>query len=60
MGDMNRLCWIQFSGELNPATLGHRLVEGGYDADGSPLYVAEAPHKDAVHPGKASPKFKGM
>jgi len=56
---MSRLRWVQFSGKLNVASLGLHPVEGGRDSDGTPLYVVEAPHNDAVHPGKASEKVEG-
>lgn len=56
---MNQLVWVQASGTLNIAHLGHRPVEGGRDSKGL-LYIAEAPYKDAVHPGKAAEHFDGM
>ncbi|KAF8964773.1 hypothetical protein BDZ97DRAFT_1814411 [Flammula alnicola] len=59
VGDMNRLRWVPTSGRLNVANLGYRPVEGGRENDGTRLYIAEAPHKDAVHPGKASEKLDG-
>jgi len=59
VGDMNRLCWVPTSGKLNVANLRYRPVEGGRENDGTPLYIAEAPHKDAVHPGKASQELDG-
>lgn len=57
---MSRLHWVSFSGRLNVASLGYRPVEGGRDTDGTPLYVVEAPHNGAVHPGRASEKEEGM
>ncbi|KAJ7497107.1 carbohydrate-binding module family 12 protein [Mycena latifolia] len=59
VGDMNGLRWVDASGILNVSSLGFRPVEGGREADGTPLYVAEALHKGAVHPGKASEKLDG-
>ncbi|KIK67036.1 carbohydrate-binding module family 12 protein [Collybiopsis luxurians FD-317 M1] len=59
VGDMHGLQWVDASGHLNVENLGLRPVEGGRDKDGSPLYIAEAPHNDAVHPGIASPKHDG-
>lgn len=35
------------------------LVEGGKDADGTPLYVAVADYEGGSFPGKASPNFEG-
>nr|GAT57717.1 carbohydrate-binding module family 12 protein [Mycena chlorophos] len=59
IGDMNGLRWVDASGRLNVEALGYRPVEGGRESDGTPLYIAEAPHKGAVHPGKASEKLDG-
>lgn len=56
---MNGLRWVDASGRLNVSSLGFRPVEGGREADGTPLYIAEAPHNGAVHPGKASEKLDG-
>ena len=60
LGDMNGLRWIPTSGKLNVAALGKTPVDGGVDTDGTPLYVARAQHKGAVHPGKCSEKLKGQ
>ncbi|KAJ7675116.1 hypothetical protein B0H17DRAFT_1161714 [Mycena rosella] len=59
VGDINGLRWVDASGRLDVSGLGFRPVEGGREADGTPLYIAEAPHKGAVHPGKASEKLDG-
>ncbi|KAJ7251788.1 carbohydrate-binding module family 12 protein [Mycena haematopus] len=59
VGDMNGLRWVDAHGHLNVESLGYTPVEGGKEADGTPLYIAEAPHKGAVHPGKASAKLDG-
>ncbi|KAJ6497871.1 carbohydrate-binding module family 12 protein [Mycena sanguinolenta] len=59
VGDMNGLRWVDAHGHLNVESLGYTPVEGGREADGTPLYIAEAPHKGAVHPGKASTKLDG-
>ncbi|KAJ7072507.1 carbohydrate-binding module family 12 protein [Mycena amicta] len=59
IGDMNGLRWIPWEGRLNVAGLGYTPVEGGRESDGTPLFIAEAPHNGAVHPGKASEKLDG-
>ncbi|KAK7057408.1 carbohydrate-binding module family 12 protein [Favolaschia claudopus] len=59
IGDMNGLRWVDAQGRLNVGNLGYRPVEGGREDDGTPLYIAEAPHNGAVHPGKASEKLDG-
>jgi hypothetical protein len=56
---MSRLRWVSYSGKLNVANLGYTPVETGCrTADGTPLYIAEAPYENAVHPGKACEDFK--
>ncbi|KAI5889742.1 carbohydrate-binding module family 12 protein [Schizophyllum commune H4-8] len=59
VGDMRGLRWVDASGRLNVNSLGYRPVEGGREADGKPLYIAKAPHKDAEHPGKAGEHLDG-
>jgi len=59
LGDMSRLRWVPCSGKINVASLGLTPVVGGKAPDGTPLYVVEAPYKDAVHPGKASESKEG-
>lgn len=59
VGDMNGLQWVSARGRLNVDNLGLRPVEGGRDKDGTPLFIAEAPHNGAVHPGIASAKQEG-
>ena len=56
---MSRLRWVPSSGKINVQSLGYRPIDGGKDLDG-PLFVVEAPHKNAVHPGKAGEKLDGM
>lgn len=56
---MRGLVWVNTHGKLNLASLGKRPVEGGRENDGTPLFVAKAPYKGAVHPGKASEKLDG-
>jgi hypothetical protein len=58
---MTRLRWVASSGKLNVASLGYRPVESGCKSlNGAPLYIVEAPHNEAVHPGKASEDVEGM
>jgi hypothetical protein len=59
IGDMSRLRWVPSSGRLNLSNLGYRPVQAGQENDGTPIFIAEAPHKDAVHPGKVSEKMDG-
>ncbi len=60
LGDPRGVHWESVSGKLNPAHLKGRPVEGGKENDGTPLFIARAYHKDAVHPGKANPNFDGQ
>lgn len=59
VGNMQGLRWVDAHGHLHVAALGYTPVEGGHEADGTPLYIAKAPYHNAVHPGKASEKFEG-
>lgn len=59
VGDMKHLRWVSTSGRLDVENLGCRPVEGGHEKDGTPVYVARAPHKDGTHPGKVSEKLDG-
>lgn len=59
IGDMRGLKWVDASGKLNLQALNARPVEGGREANGTPLYIAQAPYKGAVHPGKCSEKLDG-
>jgi hypothetical protein len=34
-------------------------LEGGREADGTPLYVVRGAHGDGVHPGKVNPNARG-
>jgi hypothetical protein len=56
---MSRLRWVPASDKINVASLNYRPVETGGSVNGKPLYIAEAPYKDAVHPGKVSEDEKG-
>ncbi|KAJ3516540.1 hypothetical protein NLJ89_g1050 [Agrocybe chaxingu] len=58
-GDMSQLRWVASSGKLHLASLGARPVEGGREVDGTPIYVAKAPHKGAEHPGKVGENWDG-
>lgn len=59
LGSMQGLKWVQTGNTLNVESLGARPVEGGYENDGTKLYVVRAYHKGAMHPGKASEKLDG-
>ncbi|KAG8213992.1 hypothetical protein J3R82DRAFT_10742 [Butyriboletus roseoflavus] len=53
VGDSRAVRWVPCSGQLNLQGLRARPVEGGREPDGTPIYIAQAPHHGAVHPGKA-------
>ncbi|KAL0581837.1 hypothetical protein V5O48_000205 [Marasmius crinis-equi] len=60
VGDMNGLRWVSHSGRFDVRNFqGGRPVEGGRDRDGSPIFVAKAPHKGAEHPGKVGEHIDG-
>jgi len=59
LGDMRGLRWVSCHGAVDVRSLGAEPVEGGKENDGTPLYVTRAYYKEAVLPGKASPKLDG-
>jgi len=59
VGNQHAVRWVQQHGRLNLSSLGGQPVEGGRDKDGSILYLAQAPYKSGVHPGKVSEKLQG-
>jgi len=72
IGDRRAVRWVQAHGRLNPNNLGARPVEGGREADGTPLFVARGFAKEhsgffglggggeeGLFPGKASIQHNG-
>jgi len=50
-----RLQWVAASGGTVPGG----ALQGGQEANGSPLYICHAMHLGGVHPGKVRPGFSG-
>ncbi|ORX88770.1 hypothetical protein K493DRAFT_319211 [Basidiobolus meristosporus CBS 931.73] len=48
--------WVYASGGSIPPN----AVQGGYESDGRPLFIARYFHKDGLHIGKAAPHLKGI
>ncbi|KAI8971188.1 carbohydrate-binding module family 12 protein [Trametes punicea] len=59
VGNMQGLRWVDWHGHVDLERLSARPVEGGHEADGTPLFIAQAHHHDAIVPGKCSPKLNG-
>ncbi|KAF8518752.1 carbohydrate-binding module family 12 protein [Gautieria morchelliformis] len=59
IGDARGIRWVDTQGHLRPRALGCRLVEGGQNETGSPMYIAQVDHKYGVCPGKASEDLDG-
>jgi hypothetical protein len=58
VGRQDAVRWIESSGSINTDMFRNvEPVEGGREADGTPLYVVQAPYNGALHPGKASTKL---
>jgi hypothetical protein len=51
--------WVSSGHPLNVQSLGARPVEGGREADGTQLFIVQAPYKGGTHPGKTSEKLQG-
>ena len=46
-------------GHLNVQALGRRPVEGGFEADKRPLWIAHVRHQNAILPAKAAEHLSG-
>jgi hypothetical protein len=57
VGDQRAVKWVEVKGY--PTNLGAEPVEGGHEAKGDKLFIAQAHYKDGLHPGKTGPKFDG-
>ena len=57
LGDSQGVRWVPHRGRFDPNSLGARPVEGGREADGTPLYIAQAHVNNGIHPGKCSEKL---
>lgn len=57
LGNPNSVRWVDGHGRLNLQSLGARPVEGGYEANGTPLFIAQASIKGSIQPGKISEKL---
>lgn len=55
-GDAQQLRWVECEGKEQP--MGWTLVQGGREADGSPLYIARIHHNGGRHVGKAGQHLK--
>ena len=58
MGDSRATRWVDCEGRFDPESLGARPVEGGREADGTPLFIAQAHYNNAIVPGKCSTHLK--
>ncbi|KAI0704032.1 hypothetical protein C8Q76DRAFT_771462 [Earliella scabrosa] len=59
VGDRHAIRWVAWEGRVDLGMLPGRPVEGGREADGQPLFVAQATHNNAVVPGKCGPHLPG-
>ncbi|EKM54212.1 carbohydrate-binding module family 12 protein [Phanerochaete carnosa HHB-10118-sp] len=57
VGNPNAVRWVEVHGQLKLDRLGARPVEGGHEADGTPLFIAQAHVENGIHPGKISEKL---
>ena len=51
--------WVDASSPFQAQFLSGRPVEGGREANGAPLFIAQAPYKNGTHPGKAGEHLRG-
>ncbi|KAI0093201.1 carbohydrate-binding module family 12 protein [Irpex rosettiformis] len=59
LADPRAVQWVDAKGHFKPQDLNVRPVEAGREADGTPIYIAQAHLNNGVHPGKASPHLDG-
>lgn len=59
LGYENAIKWVDAQGECKVDEQGLKPVEGGREADGRPLWVAQAPVKESVVPGKCGKHLDG-
>lgn len=60
LGDERAVRWVDASGPCHPENLGARPVEGGWEADKTPLFIAHVRHEQhGVLPGKCGPRLNG-
>ena len=57
-GDSRAVRWVDYEGKVDLEKLPGRPVEGGREADGTPLFIAQAHHNNAIVPGKCGPGLK--
>lgn len=51
--------WVDFEGTFDIDRLGAIPVEGGHEANGQVLYIAQAEYNGGVHPGKVGATTDG-
>jgi len=59
VGDEPALRWVDHHGHARADHIQGQPVEGGHEADGTPLVIAKAHHHNSIVPGKASGKLDG-
>jgi len=59
LGNPSSVRWVDVRGNFSASNLGGQPVEGGREKNGNALYIAQAPIKGAVHPGKTNEGFNG-
>jgi hypothetical protein len=53
---MTQFTWVPCENGAIP----HQAVQGGMEADGSPLYIGRGEYKGSTQVGKVSPNFGGL
>ena len=58
VGDQRAVRWVDCEGCFDPDKCPARPVEGGKEADGTPLFIAQGHYNNAIVPGKCSTHLK--
>ncbi|KZS98393.1 hypothetical protein SISNIDRAFT_546349 [Sistotremastrum niveocremeum HHB9708] len=59
LGNPRLVRWVDFEGTFDIDRLGAIPVEGGHEANGQVLYIAQAEYNGGVHPGKVGATTDG-
>ena len=60
LGDTRAVRWVEAHDVPNPHDLGTRHVDGGVDARGHQIFVAQVSHNGGIHPARANGGTSGM
>jgi len=57
LAEPNNVRWVPVKPPFTVQAISDKLVDGGREADGTPLFIAQAQYENGDHPGKTSEKL---